>query len=158
STFGNINTNAVLSLSSTNGILSVPNTDKFQAKYGLSPNSWSTIGYVTNNPHISMPRIEFRYESGFINGDAAINKRLNVDAFRFTFKAARPQFSSLALSGTNLVISGFDGVPNASYNVLTSTNVALPITNWDLLLSAQFDSIGNFGFTNAISPDFPQRF
>src|SRR5204862_5147711 len=37
---------------------------------------------------------------------------------------SRPQFSTVNLSGTNLIFSGSNGVPNSSYTVLTSTNVA----------------------------------
>src|SRR5207253_2980993 len=138
--FGNINTDAVLAGSCTNGTLSVTNTDKFQTQYG-EPQAvegstvWQTVGYVTNNPHVSSPRIEFRYQSGFINGNPTINKRLDVDCFRFTMEAPRPQVSAASLSGTNLVISGFDGLPGGSYTVMTSTNVALPITNWSPLVT-----------------------
>ena len=113
---------------------------------------------MTNNPHGTTPRIEFRYESGFINGNPTINKRLDVDCFRFTMKVPRPQVSAASLSGTNLVISGFDGVPNGSYTVMTSTNVALPITNWSPLVTNNFDAAGGFSFTNAIAPGEPQRF
>jgi T5SS/PEP-CTERM-associated repeat protein len=69
-----------------------------------------------------------------------------------------PQFSSLSLSGANLVISGTNGPTNGTYRVLASTNVVLPVTNWTALLTNQFDGNGNFVFTNAINPGVPIRF
>jgi hypothetical protein len=57
-----------------------------------------------------------------------------------------------------LILSGSGGTSNATYRVLASTNLALPITNWTALATNVFDSSGSFIFTNAISPDIPQRF
>ncbi len=151
---GNINTNAVFSVSSTNASLSVAGTDKFQTQYGAAPNSWSTIGFLTNNPGVASPRVAFRYLSGFIND----TKRLTVDAFRFSMVASRVHFTNVFVAGTSLVTAGADGVPNEPYTVLSSTNIALPLTNWTPILTNQFDSAGNFSFTNGISPAVPQRF
>ncbi|HEX5219684.1 MAG TPA: hypothetical protein VFZ59_08965 [Verrucomicrobiae bacterium] len=158
SAFGNINTDAVFSVSCNNGTLSVNNTDKFQARYG-TVTSWRTIGYVTNNPHDDNPLIEFRYESGFINGSVEAGKRLNLDCFRFSMVVPRPQISKVVVSGeVNLVMSGFGGVSNSTYAVLTSTNIVLPITNWIPIATNQFDRFGNFIFTNAIAPGELQRY
>src|SRR5262249_19324182 len=42
-----------------------------------------------------------------------------------------PTIGSISLSGgSNLIISGSGGPTNGSYYVLTSTNVALPASNW----------------------------
>jgi hypothetical protein len=69
-----------------------------------------------------------------------------------------PRFDTIAQFGTNLVISGSAGPTNASYRVLTSTNVTLALSNWTHLMTNQFDNLGNFVFTNGISPAVPQRF
>ena len=45
---------------------------------------------------------------------------------------------------------GFGGVTNGNYYVLTSTNLAAPLTNWARLLTNQFDGSGNFNFTNPL--------
>jgi len=71
---------------------------------------------------------------------------------------AGPIFSGIMLSGTNVVMSGSNGPPNALYTVLTATNVTTPLSNWVSLDTNQFDTSGNFIFTNAISPAFPRRF
>jgi T5SS/PEP-CTERM-associated repeat protein len=71
---------------------------------------------------------------------------------------AGPQFTSVTVSGTNVILTGTNGTPNAPYAVLTATNVALPLSNWVSIATNLFDSSGNFSFTNAITPGIPQRF
>lgn len=69
-----------------------------------------------------------------------------------------PRFESIVHSGTNMVISGGAGPANASYTVLTSTNVALALTSWTRLLTNQFDNFGVFIFTDGIDPAVSHRF
>ncbi len=64
--------------------------------------------------------------------------------------------TSIAQSGTNIVFSGSGGTANGQYIVLASTNVTLPLINWERLATNVFDGSGNFSVTNAI--DLPQRF
>jgi autotransporter-associated beta strand protein len=72
--------------------------------------------------------------------------------------APAPRFGSITLAGTNLVISGSDGRAAGDYYVLTSTNVALPLTNWTRIATNVFDGSGDFSFTNSVSPSVPSRF
>jgi hypothetical protein len=72
--------------------------------------------------------------------------------------ALPPLISAIIISGTNLVVSGSGGVTNSNYYVLTSTNLALPPAQWTRVLTNQFDSSGNFSFTNAINVGAPQLF
>jgi hypothetical protein len=69
-----------------------------------------------------------------------------------------PRFTAVVIVSTNLVISGSGGTTNAAYTVLTSTNVALAVPSWTHLLTNQFDNLGNFIFSNGISPSVPRRF
>lgn len=69
-----------------------------------------------------------------------------------------PGFSSVVASGGNLITSGSNGLPFENYVVFTSTNLALPVADWTPLLTNQFDSNGNFMFTNPINPALPQIF
>jgi T5SS/PEP-CTERM-associated repeat protein len=71
---------------------------------------------------------------------------------------ASPKFTNVTLSGTNVVVSGTGGTPNAPYAVLTATNVVLPLSNWASIATNQFDPGGGFTFTNGIDPGIPQRF
>jgi autotransporter-associated beta strand protein len=71
-----------------------------------------------------------------------------------------PSFSSLQLQGTNLVVTGLGGLPNASYVELTSTTADLPLSRWMRLATNYYDGTGRFVFTNAIDFDVhsPPRF
>jgi len=71
---------------------------------------------------------------------------------------APPGISSAVLSGGNLIVSGTNGVPDADYYVLSSTNLVLPVANWEVISTNQFDGLGHFTFTNAFNPATPQRF
>ena len=72
--------------------------------------------------------------------------------------ATAPVIGPVLLSGTNLVFAGTGGVANANFYLLGSTDVSLPLTNWTRLLTNQFDSNGNFNFTNFVPSDAPQDF
>ena len=69
-----------------------------------------------------------------------------------------PSFNSVVLSGTSLVVSGTNGTAGTSYEVLTSTNLALPLSQWTTNASSQFDGSGNFSFTNNVNPNSRQQF
>ena len=47
---------------------------------------------------------------------------------------------------------------NASYAVLTATNINIPLSNWVSIKTNQFGSAGEFSFTNGIPPGEPQRY
>jgi hypothetical protein len=63
-----------------------------------------------------------------------------------------------AFLGTNLVFGGSDGAAGYGYSILSSTNLALPLTNWSLAATGVFNSDGNFAVTNILPPGAPQRF
>ncbi|HSU53721.1 MAG TPA: RICIN domain-containing protein [Candidatus Dormibacteraeota bacterium] len=68
-----------------------------------------------------------------------------------------PVISASVIAGTNMISSGSGGNSGASYSVLSTTNLALPINQWQTLLTNSFDASGNFRFTNSTTPN-PQRF
>ena len=57
-----------------------------------------------------------------------------------------------------MVITGANGLANGVYYVLTSTNAALPVTQWTLFGVSAFDSHGNFTLTLPYSPGDRERF
>jgi T5SS/PEP-CTERM-associated repeat protein len=69
-----------------------------------------------------------------------------------------PKFTSVGLSGTNLIVMGTGGRSNASYAVLTATNVAQPLSDWLILVTNLFGPSGEFSSTNAILPGELQRY
>ncbi|HLX68014.1 MAG TPA: hypothetical protein VKV04_00160, partial [Verrucomicrobiae bacterium] len=69
--------------------------------------------------------------------------------------------TKVSLSGTNLIVQGTNNnVPNTSFHyvVLTSTNVAVPLSNWTAVVTNSFNASGTFNYTNAIAPGAPRLF
>ena len=71
--------------------------------------------------------------------------------------APQPHITSISLSGTGLVISGTNGLAGEQYNVLTSTNLTLPLSQWTVLPTNTFSGDG-FSITNAVYPNAPKNF
>lgn len=70
-----------------------------------------------------------------------------------------PSITHVGLSGGNIVISGTNNAgPGGTYHLLTSTNVALPLSNWSVLTSGSFDGNGNVNSTNALTPGMSRSF
>jgi hypothetical protein len=68
------------------------------------------------------------------------------------------RFTSLIVSGTNLVLSGV-GHPGGSYQVLLSASLSLPTANWRRIATNAFDSVtAQFSFTNNFDPANSQLF
>ena len=57
-----------------------------------------------------------------------------------------------------MVLGGTDGDPGATYYVLTTTNISLPLPQWVRMETNQFDGTGDFIITNAMLPGVTERF
>ena len=75
-----------------------------------------------------------------------------------TTSATPPTITSTTVSGGNLILSGTGGALGGTYLLLTSTNVATPLTNWTQVASGAFDGSGNFAITNAMATNVSQSF
>jgi len=62
-----------------------------------------------------------------------------------------PQFNTITPGTGGLIMSGSLGSSNATFYLLASTNLTLPISQWTPVLTNQFDNNGNYIFTNPIS-------
>lgn len=69
----------------------------------------------------------------------------------------QPHITSISLSGTSLIINGTNGLAGESYNVLTSTNVALPLAGWTVLPAGTFNA-ASFSVTNPVTSSSPQSY
>ena len=58
----------------------------------------------------------------------------------------------------NLILSGTGGSSNVFYNILSATNIALPLFEWTVSATNQMDGTGSFFFTNALQPGAPEMF
>lgn len=118
---GNVSTNVLLAVTNVEGCtLSFTNgIDKFQSQYGVASggmNVWQLLGFLTNAPDTSTPKITFYYQSGDV--DAGAEKRLLIDTFLFASDSCAA-IAQVAISGsyivtsTNVTVTGVDGSATA---------------------------------------------
>ena len=55
-----------------------------------------------------------------------------------------PRITTFVLSGSTLVFGGTNGVPGRDYYILTTTNVALPLSAWVRVGTNRFSASGGF--------------
>jgi autotransporter-associated beta strand protein len=67
-----------------------------------------------------------------------------------------PVINSVVLTGAGLVLSGTNGPIGGTYSILTSTNLALPLSSWTTNATGTFSLTGTFSVTNTVgvSPSF----
>jgi hypothetical protein len=83
---------------------------------------------------------------------------LNIGGALSVVVTAKPVIGPFSIFGNAFVFAGTGGVANANFCLLGTTNLAGPLNNWTCLLTNQFDNSGNFNFTNALNPNWPQGF
>jgi hypothetical protein len=71
---------------------------------------------------------------------------------------ATPKITNIRAIGSNLVFTGSNGVHGGTYYLVSSTNLALPLAQWQTIASNVFDAGGNFNVTNSKSFVSPQQF
>jgi hypothetical protein len=69
-----------------------------------------------------------------------------------------PAIGNISIQGTDVVFSGTGGAPEGTYYLLSSTNLLLPLNQWQRIGTNNFDGSGNFNFTNSSSPMMPQMY
>jgi autotransporter-associated beta strand protein len=72
--------------------------------------------------------------------------------------AVQPQITQIFLSGTNLAWTGSGGAAGASFSVISSTDLTMPLAAWNVVGAGVFDVTGNFAVTNGSSAASPARF
>ncbi|HSU53827.1 MAG TPA: chondroitinase-B domain-containing protein [Candidatus Dormibacteraeota bacterium] len=69
-----------------------------------------------------------------------------------------PQITALTATGGTLMLAATNGVPGWPCLILTSTNVASPLSQWTVLATNTFDSKGGLNFITTFASDVPQTF
>ena len=69
----------------------------------------------------------------------------------------QPHITGVSFSGTNLIISGTNGLSGEQYNVLSTTNLALPLSQWTVGPTDTFSG-SNFSITNPGNAGLPHNF
>ena len=121
------------------------NIDKFQSQYGQpAPQSWQTLGYLTNAPGSATPVITFYFQSGHMS--AADDQRVNIDVFRFTSldpclavpsptvtgplfaNAANVTVAGVSATATNVAVYQINGGAPVKIGSLSITNPPATVT------------------------------
>ena len=66
--------------------------------------------------------------------------------------------SNMGISGGNLILNGSGGSPGASYTLLTTTNLALPLADWTTYSTGSFDGSGALSASIPVNPSVPSAF
>lgn len=95
-----------------------------------------------------------------ISGSASLIAGTNVSGVvaDSALPKTTPVIASTTVTESNVILKGTNGFLNAVYNVLTTTNLSLPTSNWTVSATRVFDSSGNFSTTNAIDPGTSRQF
>jgi fibronectin-binding autotransporter adhesin len=69
----------------------------------------------------------------------------------------QPHVTGVSLSSGSLVMTGTNGSPGQSFSVLSTTNLATPLSQWTLAATNTFGG-ANFSITNPVNPTAPQNY
>ncbi len=69
-----------------------------------------------------------------------------------------PVTTSANISGPNFILQGTGGLAGATYRLLASTNVALPLASWTRIATNTFSLTGTYSNAVSLTPVVPQRF
>jgi hypothetical protein len=69
-----------------------------------------------------------------------------------------PVITSFGISGTTLTMQGTNGPADGTFVVLSSTNAALPLSQWTAVLTNAFDGSGDFNLSTNINTSISQQF
>ncbi|MEI8288068.1 MAG: PKD domain-containing protein [Verrucomicrobiota bacterium] len=69
-----------------------------------------------------------------------------------------PSIGGISWSGTQVIVAGTNGTAGERFYVLATTNLFLPMTNWDIIATNQSGPGGSINFTSPLSPGLPQLF
>ena len=146
-------TNAVVNISGTlaeGGTLIVTNSGATALAAGDSFNVFNAASYQGAFSNVVLPLLPA--------GLAWNTNRLNAAGALSVVVATKPVIGSIGIASNGLVFSGAAGVANADFYLLTSTNLAAPVSNWTRLLTNQFEDDGDFNFTNPLTTTSPISF
>lgn len=114
------------------------------------------LGTFITPPTLAQPRqVDLGLWNVFANPDFP-NPQPSLQAILpqlLSMPPATPQIKAETLQANNFIFSGINGTPGWTYYVLASTNLQLPPSGWNIVLTNTFDSQGNFSVTNATPPN-----
>lgn len=107
-------------------------------------------GFVGTFANFTLPTLPF--------GLSWDTSTVNTDGWIRVASQAAPVIGSVNVYDNDFVFSGSGGTPGATYYVLATSEVSLPLPQWAAIATNVFDALGNFIFTNSIQSTNPQQF
>jgi autotransporter-associated beta strand protein len=71
---------------------------------------------------------------------------------------AAPTLSQPVYSGGNLILTGSGGPANGTYDIITTTNLAIPFSAWTTNVSGSFSASGTFSNAIPVSTSVPMQY
>jgi hypothetical protein len=121
------NTNMTLTMANTNGALILDQTI-YVAGFTIAGNS------VPNGTYTPADLANLGYGGNFDGtGTLVVNHAI----------PSSPHINSISLNGTSLALTATNGSASGPWTLLQSTNLALPLSQWEINAAGVFDSNGN---------------
>jgi len=144
-------------LTSTTNLINISSVAPVTAPMELPVIQYTTLNNNGGTFNVGLGSLPAGY-AGYLTNDTTLNA-IAVVITTAAPPAVPPTIQKITISGGNIIISGTNNAGTAgTFHLLTSTNIALPVTNWTVLSSGNFDSSGNFNVTNAIDSTKPDGF
>jgi hypothetical protein len=126
----------------------VPGAADFGAN---SAQSWviATTAGITNFSSSQFTVDTSAFANDLAGGSFSVATNGNSLLLVFNPQPAPPTIGNITFDGVNFIVSGSGGVTGGNYYVLTSTNLLLPLSQWQRVATNPFASGGTFSFSNA---------
>jgi fibronectin-binding autotransporter adhesin len=96
-----------------------------------------------------------------ITGPAGFSYSINTNTpgeVNLVLTSNPPSFTGAKINGGNLLINGASGFPYTNFYIISSTNLTLPLSQWPIVATNQFDGAGNFTFSNVVVTNASQQY
>jgi hypothetical protein len=150
---------------STDGVnftyLHAVNFMPFTAANDVSPAGDQLASTLVSLSHLNVSgvkAIRFALSAGLDANGALQEGQLIQEIEVFGSIPAPVVISRPVVTGNGLIMSGSNGTAGSTYYVLSSTNVAAPLSTWTRVSTNTFDANGNFSVTNRINSNVHRLF
>ena len=135
--------------------LSVPELGERQTNYDAflppTPNHPDAAGTFIAPPSPGSPgQVDLGLWNVFANPDFPNPQPALGQILPLLIPTPAPQIDRASRIGNNFVFGGTNGTPGRTYLVLSTTDLTLPKTAWNIVSTNAFDEAGNFSVTNPI--------
>lgn len=135
---------------SCGGTLIVTNISANPPTAGDTFQIFSATNYSGSFSNVMLPALGANL---YWTNNLAVNGTLSV-----VLGTVNPKPGQISLSGENLILTGSGGAAGYGFSILSSTNLALPFTNWSLAATGACDGNGNFVVSNGLPVSGPGQF